>query len=1070
MMQGPSRPMFVRPGPPNGPGPAGLGHWQQRTPPGQPGRSVASPTTHQVRGVVPNMPVGNQLWQAMPTFQPGEEDAPRSPGGSLVSSVATLPAAADQGSSRWGAGINMQEALATMEILASRVNESLEHLPSRLDEATSEFRADTSSLRAEIQALSEDVNGRIAAGLRGERDQRQDLSEEVRGLGRDLREQLNQEVERLRDSVMREMRERMDGQKVLREEVQLQQASMMRLSSRVEDSFVELRTEMPRLAQEHTVLREELQRLQEAVGTHGTYGLQARLESCEQTVKEQKEQRSQAESDLRRELRELQQSSARAAQQAELQDRLEAQSRQLQEVTEQAAKMLQSLDVQKEALERGTQSLQKEQREGAETLRESLRRSDESLRQLLNFTDGKQSEAIAGLERKLEECRDRLELADKEAQKALSLQIQGETKEVKCQLQEQLTGAEQSIVQLQDGLRGWAEQRIKDSEVGTQSWVEASVAGRVTALDKLLKKEMAERASTNEQILGMITHNSERWCQLQAKFDEVLIFLQKGMTVSGSDAGGQGRSDGALGRTHAATEDQCLWADPRKTDAAWPGCIRQAPRRFRESREEFFELVKSIGESRSKQEEDKIIVGEIAILKQHLSGPNISAKKMKEYMIRAVYAEMLGHDASFAYIHAVKLTHEKNLFAKRIGYLTCNLFLHRDHELMLLLINTMQRDLQSANHIEVCSALASVCRLVNVEMIPAISPLVFKLLNHPQEAVRKKAVIAVHKFFKIVPETVLDQKDQIRKVLCDPDPSVMGASLHVLCEIAKAHPAASKDLVPSFVSILKQITEHRLPRDFDYHRMPAPWLQVKLLSILGVLGTADKATSEHMYEILQECMRRADSGVNVGYAIIYECVKCITKIFPDHGLLELAASNISRFISSENHNLRYLGVTGLAQIVQVSPAYAAEHQMVVVDCLEDPDETLKRKTLDLLFRMTNPQNVVVVVDKLSFHLRTSVDSHLRRDLAQKITSLAERFAPDNEWYVNTMNTVFELSGELVPAETAYNLMRLVAEGTGEDDAADNAFRVFAVNTYLKAERQMLCKNTYLDRGVPGREN
>jgi len=473
---------------------------------------------------------------------------------------------------------------------------------------------------------------------------------------------------------------------------------------------------------------------------------------------------------------------------------------------------------------------------------------------------------------------------------------------------------------------------------------------------------------------------------------------------------------------------------------------------------EFFELVKSIGESRSKQEEDKIIVGEIAILKQHLSAPNISAKKMKEYMIRAVYAEMLGHDASFAYIHAVKLTHEKNLFAKRIGYLTCNLFLHRDHELMLLLINTMQRDLGSANHIQVCSALTSVCRLVNLEMIPAISPLVFKLLSHPQEAVRKKAVVAVHKFFKIVPEAVLDQKDQIRKVLCDPDPSVMGASLHVLCEVAKAHPASCKDLVPSFVSILKQITEHRLPRDFDYHRMPAPWLQVKLLSILSILGTADKASSEHMYEILQECMRRADSGVNVGYAIIYECVKCITKIFPDHGLLELAASNISRFISSENHNLRYLGVTGLAQIVQVNPTYAAEHQMVVVDCLEDPDETLKRKTLDLLFRMTNPQNVVVVVDKLNFHLRTSVDAHLRRDLVQKITSLAERFAPDNEWYVNTMNTVFELSGELVPAETAYNLMRLVAEGAGEDESADQAFRVFAVNTYLK----LLEKSTLSD--------
>jgi AP-4 complex subunit epsilon-1 len=29
-----------------------------------------------------------------------------------------------------------------------------------------------------------------------------------------------------------------------------------------------------------------------------------------------------------------------------------------------------------------------------------------------------------------------------------------------------------------------------------------------------------------------------------------------------------------------------------------------------------------------------------------------------------------------------------------------------------------------------------------------------------------------------------------------------------------------------------------------------------------------------------------------------------------------------------------------------------EHQLAVVDCLEDPDDTLKLKTLELLYKMT----------------------------------------------------------------------------------------------------------------------
>lgn len=43
---------------------------------------------------------------------------------------------------------------------------------------------------------------------------------------------------------------------------------------------------------------------------------------------------------------------------------------------------------------------------------------------------------------------------------------------------------------------------------------------------------------------------------------------------------------------------------------------------------------------------------------------------MKELLIRAIYVEMLGQDASFAYIKAVELCASTNIVLKKTGYLT----------------------------------------------------------------------------------------------------------------------------------------------------------------------------------------------------------------------------------------------------------------------------------------------------------------------------------------------------------------------------------------------------------------
>lgn len=498
---------------------------------------------------------------------------------------------------------------------------------------------------------------------------------------------------------------------------------------------------------------------------------------------------------------------------------------------------------------------------------------------------------------------------------------------------------------------------------------------------------------------------------------------------------------------------------------------------------EFFELIKAIGESRSKQEEDRIIAREVLTLKNKLNpwkkqGSNLSAtsggggsssqnlnfstkKKQKEFLVRLLYVEMLGHDASFGYVKATELAASPNIFQKRVGYLVCGACLSPEHEFRFMLVNQMQRDLNSSNVLENCAALLAVTRVITADMVPAVCGDVSKLLTHASETVRKKAIIALHRLFQLNSDAVpmADFIDKLRRALCDRDPAVMGASLCVIESMATHDAAPFKDLVPSLVSILKQIIEHRLPSDFDYHRMPAPWMQMAILRILAILAVGDAHASSECYEVISDCLSRADVGANSGYAVVYECIRTITKIYPNPVLLDAAAESISRFIASRSHNLKYLGVTGLASIVEQHPKYAAIHQLAVVECLEDRDETLQRKTLELLYKMTNPVNVEFITDKLLSFLEATTDLFLKRDLTNKIGTIAERYAPNQEWYIRSITKLFEISGEMVSPQIAHNLMTMIAEGE-EDESEENnmSLRKDAVELYASLLEHSTGKN------------
>uniref|UniRef100_A0A8C2U8X1 AP-4 complex subunit epsilon n=1 Tax=Coturnix japonica TaxID=93934 RepID=A0A8C2U8X1_COTJA len=406
------------------------------------------------------------------------------------------------------------------------------------------------------------------------------------------------------------------------------------------------------------------------------------------------------------------------------------------------------------------------------------------------------------------------------------------------------------------------------------------------------------------------------------------------------------------------------------------------------------------------REEEKLIQQEITSLKAMVSAPTTSLRLMKECMVRLIYCEMLGYESSFGYIHAIKLAQQGNLLEKRVGYLAVSLFLHENHELLLLLVNTVVKDLQSTNLVEVSMALTIVSQIFPREMIPAVLPLIEDKLQHSKEIIRRKAVQALYKFYLIAPNQVQHIHDKFRKALCDRDVGVMAASLHIYLEMIKENSSGYKDLTESFVIILKQVVGGKLPIDFNYHSVPAPWLQIQLLRILGLLGKDDPRTSELMYDVLEESLRRAEI----------------------------------------NHNITY-GLKALTCVIQQDPNLALEHQMTIIECLDHPDPIIKRETLEILYRITNGHNVIVIVQKMLDYLKETKEEYAIITLAGKIAELAEKYAPNNEWFIQTMNAVFSVGGDVLYPDIPNNFLRLLAEGF-DDGKEDRHLRTYAVRSYL----------------------
>jgi len=108
--------------------------------------------------------------------------------------------------------------------------------------------------------------------------------------------------------------------------------------------------------------------------------------------------------------------------------------------------------------------------------------------------------------------------------------------------------------------------------------------------------------------------------------------------------------------------------------------------------------------------------------------------------------------------------------------------------------------------------------------------------------------------------------------------------------------------------------------------------------------------------------------------------------------------------------------------------------------LQDADVSVRRQALDLVFAMCDASNAHDIVGELTTNLATA-DAAIREEMVLKIAVLAERYATDLRWYVDTVLQLINLAGDYVADDVWHRVVQMV---TGHKDlqqyAAETCFK------------------------------
>ena len=149
------------------------------------------------------------------------------------------------------------------------------------------------------------------------------------------------------------------------------------------------------------------------------------------------------------------------------------------------------------------------------------------------------------------------------------------------------------------------------------------------------------------------------------------------------------------------------------------------------------------------------------------------------------------------------------------------------------------------------------------------------------------------------------------------------------------------------------------------------------------------------------------------------------EIEADNSLRVLAINTLGRFLVNQDNNVRYIALNLLNKAIQIDVNAVQRHRNIIVECLRDPDISIRKRALELIYVLINESNVRVLVRELLVFLEAA-DNELKPNLTMQICISAEKYAPNRQWHFDTVLHVLKLAGAFVREQILSSFILLVS--------------------------------------------